>query len=222
MASHEFRTPLSAILTSAILINKQNEFGDESKREKYVMQIEKNVNHLTAILNDFLSLSKLEEGEQVSEPTTFDLISFTKLFLKETSIGLKKQQTIIFKSKSDVLSVYLDPKLLTHIFNNLISNASKYSLPGSLIDFTVDEEKSTLLIQITDQGIGIPEEEQQHVFSRFFRAKNAVNVEGTGLGLNIVKHYSELMGGTVTFKSEINKGATFRVEFPNNEASLPK
>ncbi len=215
MASHEFRTPLSAILTSAILIGKQNESGKEQIRTKYLDQIERNVNNLTVILNDFLSLSKLDEGKVVSSPERFDLISVTKLLVKETTYaGLKNKQTINLSCTADELYVYLDEKLLGHILNNLLSNASKYSPEGTKIDFKISQKEENVILKITDCGIGIPKEEQQHLFGRFFRAKNAANIEGTGLGLNIVKQYVELMDGTIRFKSEINKGTTFWVSLP--------
>ena len=214
VASHEFRTPLSAILTSAILIGKKNEEGKEDKREKYLNQIEKNVNHLVVILNDFLSLGKLDEGKVVAIRERFDLIQFSKSLVQEINIGLKKDQTIHMSNGIETLFVTLDVKLLRHVLMNLLSNASKYSPEGANISFEISKKHENLLIQITDQGIGIPEEEQSHLFQRFFRASNAVNIEGTGLGLNIVKNYTELMGGTLEFNSEVNKGTTFSVEFP--------
>jgi len=214
MASHEFRTPLSAILTSAILIGKQNEPGKEIKREKYVAQIEKNVKNLVVILNDFLSLSKLEEGKVVAIPERFDLISFSNKLVAENKIGLKKGQKINITSSNEEILVYLDTKLLRHILNNILSNASKYSPESSLIDFKISHQQEKVILQITDQGMGISKEEQQHLFDRFFRAKNAANIEGTGLGLNIAKNYTELMGGEISFKSDLNKGSTFLVAFP--------
>ena len=214
MASHEFRTPLSAILTSAILIGKLNDPGNELKRERYVGQIERNVTNLTVILNDFLSLSKLEEGKVTPIPEWFDLISFANSLVLESTIGLKKDQTISLNTAEDELLMQLDIKLLTHILNNLLSNASKYSSEEAHIEFNISQRRNNVILEIADQGIGIPDEEQRHVFGRFFRAKNAVNIEGTGLGLNIVKHYTELMGGTIFFKSKINKGSTFRISFP--------
>ena len=220
MASHEFRTPLSAILTSAILINKQNEFEDNLKREKYVTQIEKNVNHLTAILNDFLSLSKLDEGELVAVSERLDVTDFAKSFLQETTIPLKKEQIIVFKYPEEELYAFLDKKLLTHILNNLLSNAAKYSPNNTEINFKIKQLKNSFTLEITDNGIGIPHDEQKHLFSRFFRASNALNKEGTGLGLHIVKLYTNLMGGSVHYKTEANEGATFWLEFPNNNLKI--
>ena len=214
LASHEFRTPLSAILTSAILIGKLNEQDQVKKRERYLAQIERNVNHLVVILNDFLSLSKLEEGEVIAKRKSFDIIKFSEALTNETNIGLKKDQTITMTNCCETLFVNLDPKLLRHVLMNLLSNASKYSSKGSNIDFEISKNLGKVLIQVTDSGIGIPKEEQSYLFQRFFRAKNAENIEGTGLGLNIVKNYTELMGGDIGFKSELNKGTSFWVEFP--------
>ncbi len=219
MASHEFRTPLSAIQTSAILIGKQNEPGKEEKREKYVKQIKKNVKHLVVILNDFLSLSKLEEGKVTTNREVFDLIDFSKTLIEEISITTREGQSIQFSASKNTHSLYLDQKLTRHILMNLLSNAIKYSPDNTTISFNIEENDRFVTIAVSDQGIGIPEEEQKNMFERFFRAKNVHNIEGTGLGLNIVKQYVTLMGGSIDFKSEPNKGTTFWVKFPklNNE-----
>jgi len=214
MASHEFRTPLSAILTSAVLIGKQNELGKEGKREKYVAQIEKNVKHLVTILNDFLSLSKLEEGKIRAVKERFDVIHYSKTLVKESNIGLKKAQYISLSTSIEKLFVNLDGKLLRHAITNLLSNASKYSAENTTIDFKIAQSEHKVLIQIKDRGIGIPQEEQEQLFNRFYRAKNANNIEGTGLGLNIAKYYTELMGGTIGFVSKLNVGTTFWIELP--------
>jgi signal transduction histidine kinase len=219
MASHEFRTPLSAIQTSAILIGKQNEVGKEEKRMKYVNQIKNNVKNLVVILNDFLSLSKLEEGKVIANKEVFDFIDFSKTIIKELSITKKIGQDIIFSSPEDSLLINLDPKLVRHILINLLSNAIKYSPENSQINIKIKENKQVVSLEIQDQGIGIPEEEQEKLFERFFRAKNAQNIEGTGLGLNIVKQYVQLMDGTIECKSKPNEGSTFLVKWakPNNK-----
>ena len=214
MASHEFRTPLSVILTSAILMSKQNKQEKEVKREKHLVQIEKNINHLVTILNDFLSLSKLEEGKIKAVKEDFDIIYFTKTIITENKIGLKKGQQIHFSTTVNTLFVHLDIKLLRHIITNLLSNASKYSEEHTDIYFKIIQNKNKVIIQLTDQGIGIPEEDRARLFHRFYRANNAINIEGTGLGLNIAKHYTELMNGSIGFKSTLNKGTTFWIELP--------
>ncbi len=214
MASHEFRTPLSAILSSAILIGKQNELGKEIKREKYIGQIKTNVRNLVVILNDFLSLSKLEEGKVTAHKEKFDIVQFSKSLIDEIDSSKKYGQKIAIKHKKPTINVLLDPKLTRHILTNLLSNAIKYSQENKNIDLILDKHQKNLVLQVVDQGIGIPKEEHLTLFQRFFRADNSSNIQGTGLGLHIVKQYAELMGGHVSFKSELNKGSTFIVELP--------
>jgi PAS domain S-box-containing protein len=213
MASHEFRTPLSAISTSAILIAKQNMPGKEEKRVKYVERIRSNVRNLVVILNDFLSLGKLEEGKVQSKPERVDLVEFTNNLIDEMKPNRKEGQKIKLVTQQVTVPVYLDPKLLKHIFTNLLSNAIKYSEKGDQILVKLKKGKEKVSLAVTDQGIGIPIEEQDNLFDRFFRAENSINIQGTGLGLHIVKQYTQLMGGKVSFKSEVGKGSTFLVEF---------
>ncbi len=213
MASHEFRTPLSAINTSAILIGKQNMPGKEEKREKYVHQIQTNVRNLVVILNDFLSLSKLEEGKVAAKPEHFDLIEFSESQVKEIAPTKKYGQQIKLRSEAKTIPVYLDPKLLRHVYSNLLSNAIKYSEDGQEILLSLKKENNTISIAVKDKGIGIPWEDQGNLFQRFFRAGNSTNIQGTGLGLHIVKQYAELMGGTISFNSELDEGTTFVVAF---------
>nr|WP_321227958.1 PAS domain S-box protein [uncultured Psychroserpens sp.] len=217
MASHEFRTPLSVILSSAILIEKQNEPGKEDKRIGYVTKIRSNVKNLVVILNDFLSLSKLQEGKVIAHPESFNIIDFYKSLIEEMEDIKKEGQIINFKCEHSTINVFLDIKLLKHILYNLVSNAIKYSEEQQEITIIVEVKNQLVCIDIKDQGIGIPTEDQDHMFQRFYRANNASNIQGTGLGLNIVKQYTELMDGTINFKSEINKGSTFCITFPLNE-----
>jgi signal transduction histidine kinase len=217
MASHEFRTPLSTILSSASLISKYSEGEDQDKREKHIDRIKSAVNNLTGILNDFLSLSQLEEGKAQNKPVNFHLQDFTTGVIEEMKTLLKKDQNIIYKHTGSSDEISLDKQLLKNILINLISNAIKYSSEGKEINITTELDNKILKLQIQDQGIGIPKEDQQHLFSRFFRANNATNVQGTGLGLNIVKKYIELLGGEIDFSSELNKGSIFTViVFRNN------
>ena len=214
MASHEFRTPLSAIHSSAILIEKQNTAGKEAKREKYVNQIKQNVRGLVVILNDFLSLSKLEEGRVRPNPENIELVAFAKRVVSEIEPNRKRGQRIKIASNKKSINAYLDPKLMQHILTNLLSNAIKYSDNDQEIFVTLELDNQSTSIRVKDQGIGIPKIEQDKLFQRFFRADNSTNIQGTGLGLNIVKQYTELMGGTVGLESEQDKGSTFWVTFP--------
>lgn len=214
MASHEFRTPLSTISSSADLIEAYKKDEQQEKRERHTNRIKSAVVNLTNILNDFLSLSRLEEGKIEVNSVLFNLEDFCNETLDEITVLLKPGQTINRHKHTEQTSIYLDAKLLKNILFNLLSNAIKYSDIDKPIDCFIKVEGSTLKIRVTDQGIGIPEEEQQHLFSPFFRAHNVENIQGTGLGLNIVKRYVDLMNGEISFESKTGKGTTFNVVIP--------
>jgi two-component system, LuxR family, sensor kinase FixL len=214
MASHEFRTPLSTILSSASLISKYTITEDQDKRDKHIDRIKSAVSNLTGILNDFLSLSQLEEGKVQIKPVEFNLSVFCEEVIDEMRGLAKKEQRIKYEGHGTKENIFLDKHLMKNILINLISNAIKYSPEGKAIFLKTELSEKELSLQVQDQGIGIPKEEQEHLFSRFFRANNAGNVQGTGLGLNIVRKYVELLNGSITFNSEINKGSVFYVKIP--------
>lgn len=213
MASHEFRTPLSTILSSVTLVSRYTELQQKEKRDKHIQRIRGAVKNLTGILNDFLSLDKLETGNVSSHPETLHLPELLQDLQEEMQEIAAKGQTVHldFKGKE---SVTLDGKMLRNILINLISNAIKYSPEGGQIDIEARSENGNLRFSVRDQGIGIPEADQKHMFERFFRASNAINIQGTGLGLNIVKRYLDLMGGSIFFESRPGAGTTFFVEIP--------
>lgn len=214
MASHEFRTPLSAILSSASLIGKYNDTDDEAKRQKHVNRIKSSVSNLTGILNDFLSLSKLEEGMVVNTPVECNIVDLAYEIGEELNSVLKEGQMILTYHASEYTSLVLDKNIVKNIIINLISNAIKYSGEGRPIEFKTSIEDNLLHISVKDQGIGIPDADKPYLFSRFFRAQNAGNIQGTGLGLNIVKKYVQLLNGKIDFTSELNVGSTFHVTIP--------
>lgn len=214
MASHEFRTPLSTILSSVALIAKYNAPELEEKRQKHIVRIKSTVNHLTEILNDLLSLGKLEEGMVQSNPVLFDIITFGDEVVQEMMPVAKASQTIKFKHSGDEKMVFLDNKLLKNILINLLSNAIKFSSEGDSVEIETQIEKNEIIITVKDYGMGISKEDQQHLFERFFRGQNVINIQGTGLGLNIVTKYVELMNGEIDFESKLNKGTTFIIKFP--------
>jgi PAS domain S-box-containing protein len=216
IASHEFRTPLATILSSASLIGRYPKTEDEDKRQKHVLRIKSAVTNLTEILNDFLSIGKLEEGRVHSVPVLMDLPEFCKNLIEEIKGLCKEGQQIEF-SYNGAAEVWLDKQLLRNVIFNLLSNAIKYSNEGKFIFFRVNAGDASVHIEIEDQGIGIPPADQTHVFERFFRAHNAGNAQGTGLGLNIVQNYIDLMGGNVTLSSEVAKGTTFHITLPNHQ-----
>jgi len=213
MASHEFRTPLSTILSSANLIDRYESDELLEKRKKHVHRIKSNVKTLTSILNDFLSMSKLEEGIIGSNPQELTIIEFLEELTEEMQEIAKTGQTIHLDCSWNG-SVYVDKEHLKNIMINLVSNAIKYSPEGSEIHLCCADTKEEFTIEVRDSGIGIPEIEQQRMFERFYRAKNATNIQGTGLGLYIVRRYAELMGGSITFESEFEKGSVFTFHLP--------
>ena len=214
MASHEFRTPLSPIHSSAILIGKQNAPGKEEKRLRYLHQIQNNVRNLVVILDDFLSLSKLEEGKIEAQPDSFDALDLIRSVLEELESNLKVGQHFKESFEISALPVYQDPKLLRQILVNLVSNDIKYAPENSSISIEIEKEGDVFTIAVEDQGMGIPQEDQDQLFNRFFRLRNATNIPGTGLGLHLVKLYTELMGGEITFESFLDKGSTFTLHLP--------
>lgn len=213
MASHEFRTPLSRILTSSNLIARYEKTEDLDKRTKHLQTINHSVKNLTAILNDFLSLDKLEQGKVETNPVTFSLNDFVKEMVEEFKDFSEKSHHFLIEQKKE-LSIHQDKEMLRNILTNLLSNAIKYSPEGKNIFLEIGAHGSQATIMVRDEGIGIAESEQKHLFQRFFRGHNAVNIQGTGLGLNIVKRYLDLMGGQIEFSSVVNKGTTFTVTLP--------
>ena len=212
MASHEFRTPLSTILSSAYLISKYENTEAHPKREKHVQRIVSSVNMLTNILNDFLSVGKIEEGKIQVRYSSFDIAQNIKDVISELSGVLKNGQRILYSHRGDPI-VVLDAGLLKHILMNLISNAIKFSDEGAVIRIDTDRGADSLLLAVSDEGIGISQQDQKHLFERFFRGANADNIQGTGLGLHIIAKYAELMNGSVKCKSVIGKGTSFEIFF---------
>lgn len=213
MASHEFRTPLSTILSSIELVEAYLDAGN-SKALKHINRIKNSVTTLTSILNDFLSLSRLEEGKVEAQPEWFQLSDFCLAVVDEMRGQLKRGQQLIHEEKNVGQEIFLDKKFLKIIFFNLISNAIKYSPEGKPIRCTTSLRNQTLSIVIQDEGMGIPREDQPHLFTRFFRAHNVENIQGTGLGLNIVKRYIELLNGRIRFESAQGFGTSFFVDIP--------
>jgi signal transduction histidine kinase len=216
IASHEFRTPLSTIMSSASLVSQYRQKGELEKIDKHTTRIKSNVNHLTAILNDFLSLGKLEEGRVELNEETLNISDFLREIQEELKSTLKAGQKIAVYSSLENHTIKVDPRMLRNILFNLISNASKYSDENKNIHLTCSFHENNIRISVKDEGIGIPEEDKKHMFDRFFRASNAGNIQGTGLGLNIVKRYIDLLNGTIEFQSEYGKGSTFTIEIPSH------
>jgi len=213
MASHEFRTPLSSVQLSASLIDKYAQKPDTPGILKHTAKIKNSVGQLTGILNDFLSLEKLEAGKTNAELQEFDIVKLSEDLIEEMQMICKQNQNIVYQHTGTSGKVKLDPALLKNSAINLISNAIKYSGENTLIEFNTELNKEKLTITVKDNGIGIPLEDQKNLFEPFFRAHNTGSIPGTGLGLNIVKRYVELMGGKVLCYSQQNKGTTITLIF---------
>jgi len=220
MASHEFRTPLSAVLSSAALLSKYTKDEEQEKRDKHIGRIKDSVKHLNDILEDFLSLGKLDEGRISADPHEFNLKEMINETLTDVKVVLKPGQKFNLKFEGGEI-IDADKKLLRNILINLLSNAAKFSQEDSPIDINVKSEPEQTTLSVKDHGIGISEKDQEHLFNMFYRASNVTNIQGTGLGLHIVKRYLDLMGGTVNLQSKLGKGTAITITFPNksNEQS---
>ena len=216
MASHEFRTPLSTILSSISIVNKYEHGDNTEKVEKHVNRIKSAVTNMTLILNDFLSAEKLEEGKVFVRIEENNLQELTGSVVSEVTGILKPGQKIEYHHDGNTLA-FFDKQIMRNILLNLISNAIKFSFEHKPIKVLTTVTEKEVKIDVSDEGIGIPDDEQEHMFERFFRSKNATNIQGTGLGLNIVSKYLEVMNGNIHFKSELNKGTTFYISIPNEK-----
>lgn len=216
MASHEFRTPLSTILSSVSLINTYIQKGKLDGTDKHIKRIKNSVKGLTSILNDFLSTDKLESRKVDRNLSKFNYTKFKSDITEELQALCKQNQTIITSINKENIEITSDQDIIKNILYNLVSNAIKYSEEGQEIVINSAIYKDELVLEVLDFGIGIPEDEQKNLFNRFFRAKNTVNIKGTGLGLNIVQSYLDLLKGNITFDSKENIGTSFIVKIPLN------
>ncbi len=221
MASHEFRTPLSTILSSASLVGKYRLTEEQEKRDKHIQRIRSAVSNLTDILNEFLSIGRIEEGRIQASLSSFNIREHIQLVCNEMATILKHGQRFNYVH-SGKNNVYLDLSLLRNILINLLSNAIKFSPETAVIGVSSQVDDNTIVISVSDHGIGIPDDDKKHLFERFFRAKNVINIQGTGLGLHIVSKYVELMSGRIEVASELEKGTTFNIHFNYEQDPLDR
>ncbi|WP_178988324.1 sensor histidine kinase [Winogradskyella schleiferi] len=215
MVSHEFKTPLSGILTSTMLLKKYELTEQQDKRNKHINTISDKVHYLNTILNDFLSVEKLEKGKVNYKFTNFKLSKVLNEVIYNANMLLKNGQKINYPENIDDISLFQDEKILELILSNLIYNAIKYSSENTMVDINICQNETSTIFKIKDNGIGIPEKDQKNIFNRYFRAENVLLMQGTGIGLNIVKDHLENLNGSITFESREHKGSTFTIELPN-------
>jgi PAS domain S-box-containing protein len=215
MASHEFRTPLSAVLSSAYLLSKYTKTEEQPQRDKHIQRIVSSVTSLTEILNDFLSVGKIEEGNIHANYRNYDIREQIHEIVQSVQHLLKKGQTISYEHAGKETTVNLDSSMMKHIVTNLLSNAIKFSNDSSVVALSTKTTGKKLILTVRDHGIGIPEEDRHSLFKRFFRSSNVTNIQGTGLGLHIVSKYTELMNGKIDCESKLGEGTTFTITFSN-------
>jgi len=214
LVSHEFKTPLSSILTSITLLGKYTQTEQQEKRDKHIITIRNKVKYLDAILNDFLSIERLESGKVNYKVESFPLSKVVNEVVYDSNMLLKEGQKIQYPGNIDDLIIEFDEKTLELVLSNLVHNAIKYSPEDSTIDLRVEKREDGLSLKVIDEGIGIPKREQKNIFNRYFRAENALLTQGTGIGLNIAKQHLENLGASLDFSSVENKGSTFIVNIP--------
>ena len=216
MASHEFRTPLSAVLSSAYLLSKYVKAEEQPNREKHIQRIVSSVTSLTEILNDFLSVGKIEEGNIEAKHTAYDVQAQMHDIMQNVQHLFKKGQHIDYVHLGNNSTVHLDPSMMRHIITNLLSNAIKFSAEDSAIELMTKFDSDRLILSVKDNGIGIPKDDLQNLYKRFFRSSNVTNIQGTGLGLHIVSKYTELLNGEILCESKLGEGTKFTITFKQN------
>lgn len=217
MASHEIRTPLTTILSSLSLVEKYGESDNKLKQQQHIKRIKSSIGNLTDLLDDVLSITKLEEGRIIVQSEEIDMRDCVEKLIAELR-QISGESRRILHIHSGPQYVSFDKKILRIVCINLVTNALKFSNDDSSIFVAVNVSAEKITLSVRDTGIGISEEDKAHLFERFFRGRNASNIQGTGLGLNIVAKYVELIGGTISVESEINIGTTFTVSIPNQIA----
>lgn len=215
LVSHEFKTPLSGILTSAMLLSKYKLSEQQDRRDKHIKTITDKVHYLNNILNDFLSIEKLETGKVSYNFSDFMLTKVVDEVVYNANMLLKEGQTIKYPENIDGLSLHQDEKIIELALSNLVHNAIKYSPEHTEISIEISQDTNTTTFSVIDNGIGIPEKDQKQIFNRYFRSENVLLIQGTGIGLNIVKSHLNNLGGEINFVSNENKGSTFTIKLPN-------
>lgn len=213
MVSHEFRTPLGLILSSAELLQNYGSNWEEEKKNEQFNKIKKAVDNLTGLMNDILILGQEESAGLKLKPIEINLVKFIQELIEEVKSAYPQIPQIHFNCSTE-FKIYSDEKLLRQILINLISNAVKFTSPQKNILIKIKSESNKTVIEIKDEGKGIPEEDLKNIFEPFIRAKNAGETKGNGLGLSIVKHAIELLKGDIKVMSKINDGSLFSLTLP--------
>ncbi len=214
VTSHEFRTPLAVAMGSLELLQNHSDRLTPAKREEIFARINLAIRRLTEMIDDVLTLSRIETGRQTVHPSPCDLPRLLRSYLEEARLGDRDAHVFIFHSDAQTAEAVTDQSLLHHIFANLLSNAARYSPPNSTIELRLRLSSNRFTVDIDDEGIGIPEADRTRIFEPFERGSNVGTVKGTGLGLNIVRRMVDLMGGTIDVSPRHPVGTRFSVDLP--------
>ncbi len=215
--SHEFRTPLTSILSSMQLVQKYRKKWSDEKLEDQFERVKNSIFNLTGMLDDILTISHTDSGVIMFKPQVIDLHRLCLDIINEISNGTALKYKFNFDFESIEKDFFLDPKLIRFIITNLLSNAFKYSVEGGCAALNVSSSLKSIEISVSNEGIGIPEEDRENLFKPFFRGSNTGDIEGTGLGLSIVKRAAELHNGSVKFISAAGNETKFLVIIPRSE-----
>lgn len=214
MASHELRTPLATFSLGVELLRKHWPRLSPDQVEKNLATIIASVQHLRSILDDLLLLGQSEEGQMQCRPVAVDVPTLCRRLSEDTRAADRSRHLIAWEFSPAELEAALDPQLLRHVLQNLLSNACKYSPEGSTVRCRVEKQGDQLVLTVADEGIGVPPADQPHLFDFFFRAGNVGSVPGTGLGLLVVRRCLDAHGGRIEFESTLGRGTTFTVTLP--------
>jgi len=214
MVSHEFRTPLSTILSSVEILRLFEERLKEEDKENHFRKISKSIDYLTNLLDDVITINRADSGRLVLKFKVVDVIPLIEQWIQDLKVSYTETPEIIFEKDSGPIKVEVDENQLRQITTNLMNNAIKYTPPQKKITITAQIQGTQFVFRIADQGIGIPAEAKKEIFNPFFRAINTGNVPGSGLGLAVTKRSVESLNGTISFESRINMGTTFTVIIP--------
>jgi signal transduction histidine kinase len=216
LVTHEFRTPLTIILSSAELLEYYSDRLSDEKKQKHLGRIQTSVTRMDQILQDVLTINSTEANRIKFEPVSIDLVGFCYDIIEEIQINLQPEYKLTFLTIGDYTNTQMDKKLLRQMLTNLLLNAIKFSPQGGVIQFDLICNSESAIFCIQDGGIGIPKEDQEQLFEAFHRASNVGKIDGTGLGLAIVKKCVDLHRGQIAVESEVGVGTTFTITLPLN------
>jgi signal transduction histidine kinase len=214
MVSHEFRTPLGIIMSSAEILRDYLERLEPAEREQHLQSIHKNTRRMAELMEEVLLLGRFDAGKMSFEPVPLDLRGLCERIASEVSSAVGAVCPIRLDFRATASQTNADERLLRHIFTNLLTNAVKYSEPASPVEFIVEQSGADLVCHVCDRGIGIPEADQPWLFNAFQRGRNVGNRPGSGLGLVIVRRCAELHGGSILLQSKPGEGTTAIVTLP--------